>query len=72
MLIKMIKEYNNVLERIRFCRQPVRNKPRRSDIHRILFMRGQNDDYDEDELYALFCDISAVLQSCSRLLSSTS
>lgn len=55
----LIKEYNNVLDRIRFCRQPVRNKPRRSDIHRILFMRGQNDDYDEDELYALFCDISA-------------
>ena len=55
----LIKEYNNVLDRIIFCRQPVRNKPRRSDIHRILFMRGQNDDYDEDELYALFCDISA-------------
>ncbi len=55
----LIREYNNVLDRIRFCRQPVRNKPRRSDIHRILFMRGQNDDYDEDELYALFCDISA-------------
>ncbi len=56
---ELIKIYNNVLKRIRYCRQPSKSKAGQSDIRRILYMRGQSDDYDIDELYAAVSEISA-------------
>ena len=55
----LIKEYNAVLKRIGFCRQPSKSKAGQSDIRRILYMRGQQNDYDIDELYAAVSEISA-------------
>lgn len=53
----LIKDYNAVLDRIRLCNQPIGNKRRQSDIRRILYRRGQDDDVDG--LYAAFTGISA-------------
>ncbi|MBR1739049.1 MAG: hypothetical protein IJ737_02055 [Ruminococcus sp.] len=55
----LIKTYNKVFNRIHSCRQPVKSKAGQSDIRRILYMRGQSDDYDIDELYAAVSEISA-------------
>ena len=48
----LLKDYEACLSRIRACRVPVRSKGRKSDVERILFSRGQEDDWDADELYA--------------------
>lgn len=42
---ELIKTYNNVLNRIRYCRQPAKSKAGQSDIRRILYMRGQQDEH---------------------------
>lgn len=48
----LLKDYEACLSRIRACRAPVHSKGRKSDVERILFSRGQEDDWDADELYA--------------------
>lgn len=48
----LLKDYEACLSRIRACRAPVRSKGRKNDVERILFSRGQEDDWDTDELYA--------------------
>ncbi len=48
----LLQDYEACLSRIRACRAPVRSKGRKNDVERILFSRGQEDDWDADELYA--------------------
>lgn len=48
----LLKDYEACLSRIRACRVPVQSKGRKNDVERILFSRGQEDDWDTDELYA--------------------
>lgn len=48
----LLKDYEACLSRIRACRVPARSKGRKNDVERILFSRGQEDDWDVDELYA--------------------
>lgn len=48
----LLKDYEACLSRIRACRVPVQSKGRKNDVERILFSRGQEDDWDADELYA--------------------
>ena len=48
----LIKDYEAVLSRIRAYRVPIREKPRKRDIDRILYARGQDDCWDAEELYA--------------------
>ncbi len=50
----LISDYEAVLNRIRFCKVPIKNKNRKSGIDRILYSRGQEKIYNSDELYALF------------------
>lgn len=50
----LIDDYEACLRRIRSCRAPLKDNRRKSDVERILFRRGQEDEYDTDELYALF------------------
>ena len=50
----LLQDYDACLSRIRACRVPVKEKKRKSDVERILYARGQEDEYDPDELYALF------------------
>ena len=50
----LLRDYDACLSRIRACRVPVKEKKRKSDVERILYARGQEDEYDPDELYALF------------------
>lgn len=50
----LLNDYEAVLSRIRACRAPMKSKSRKSDIDRILYSRGQEDNYNSDELYALF------------------
>ena len=55
----LIKEYKACLTRIRIAnRQSVRQMQRKNDINRILFLRGQDDTYFYEELYALFADFT--------------
>jgi len=51
---ELLTDYERCLSRIRACRVPVKDARRRSDISRTLFLRGQEEIYDVDELYALF------------------
>ncbi|NBK79438.1 hypothetical protein D5272_12790 [bacterium D16-76] len=53
----LLHDYEACLSRIRACRAPIKEKPRKNDIERILFRQGQEDDYDADELYAAFQDV---------------
>lgn len=48
----LLKDYEACLSRIRACRVPIQSKGRKSDVERILFSRGQEEDWDADELYA--------------------
>jgi len=48
----LLKDYEACLSRVRACRAPVRSKGRKNDVERILFSRGQEEDWDADELYA--------------------
>ena len=48
----LLKDYEAALSRIRACRAAIREKPRKRDIDRILYARGQEDLWDADELYA--------------------
>ena len=48
----LLKDYEACLSRIRACRVPVQSKGRKNDVERVLFSRGQEDDWDADELYA--------------------
>ena len=50
----LLTDYEACLARIRSCRVSVTKMQRAKDIERILYSRGQEDDYDVDELYALF------------------
>ena len=51
---QLLDEYDACLSRIRACRAPLKTTGRKNDVERILFSRGQEDQYDPDELYALF------------------
>ena len=55
----LIHNYEMCLSRIRACRAPITNKQKKNDVERILFCRGQEDNFDADELYAAFQDIPA-------------
>ena len=50
----LAQDYKHCLQRIRASRRPIKERVRQSDIAKILFARGQEDDYDTDTLYALF------------------
>ena len=50
----LIAEYQRCLSRIRACRAPIKHQKRQSDINRILYSRGQENQYDSDILYARF------------------
>lgn len=50
----LVSDYEKCLSRIRACSQPIKDKQRRNDIQRILYSRGQENDYDTDFLYTLF------------------
>ena len=54
----LLNDYECCLKRIRNKRNNSDIPERKSDIERILFMRGQENDYDTDELYALFTDFT--------------
>ena len=55
----LLEDYEAVLSRIRACRVPIREKPRKRDIDRILYARGQEDCWDAEELYAQLQDLDA-------------
>ncbi len=50
----LLTDYEACLARIRTCRVSVTKMQRAKDIERILYSRGQEDEYDVDKLYALF------------------
>ena len=54
----LIVDYNEALTRIRRSRHlPPPKDGRRRDINRILFSRGQDEDFTADDLYAVFADL---------------
>ena len=55
----LLEDYEAVLSRIRACRAPIREKPRKRDIDRILYARGQDDRWDAEELYAWLQNLDA-------------
>ena len=55
----VIGDYNDALRRIRFSRIERKTMTRRSDIERILYARGQEQDYTPDELYGIFIGCGA-------------
>ena len=62
----LLRDYDACLSRIRACRVPVKEKKRKSDVERILYARGQEDEYDPDELYALFGNLPPERVSALR------
>ena len=62
----LLRDYDACLSRIRACRVPLKEKKRKSDVERILYARGQEDEYDPDELYALFGNLPPERVSALR------
>ena len=50
----LLRDYEACLSRIRACRATIANRRRRNDIERILYARGQENQYDVEQLYADF------------------
>ena len=50
----LAQDYKHCLQRIRASRKPIQQKLRQSDIERILYSRGQEEDVDSETLYAIF------------------
>ena len=48
------QDYKHCLQRIRASRKPIQQRLRQSDIERILYSRGQEEDVDSETLYAIF------------------
>lgn len=63
----LVKTYDSVLWRIRYYRSPSRIKPKKNDIDRILYSRGQEEQYDPDELYAAFSELHPERIAALRL-----
>ena len=55
----VIADYEEAHRRIRISRIATNDMKRRSDVERILFARGQEEEYTADELYGLFAGMSA-------------
>lgn len=64
----LISDYETVLKRIRFLRIEPKRMTRRSDIERILYMRGQENDYTPEELYGVFQNVGAEQMAYFRWL----
>ena len=54
----VIADYEEAHRRIRISRIATNDMKRRSDVERILFARGQEEEYTADELYGLFAGMS--------------
>ena len=50
----IIREYETALQRIRYVNHIPSEMQRKGDIYRILYARGQENDYTVDELYSVF------------------
>lgn len=50
----IIRDYETALQRIRYINHIPSEMKRKGDIYRILYARGQENDYSVDELYSLF------------------
>ena len=55
----VIADYEEAYRRVRISRLATSDMKRRSDVERILFARGQEEEYTADELYGLFAGMSA-------------
>jgi hypothetical protein len=55
----VIADYEEALRRIQINRLPQKEQQRKSDIERILFARGQENEYTSDELYGVFSTLDA-------------
>ncbi|MGI5935329.1 MAG: RNA dependent RNA polymerase [Oscillospiraceae bacterium] len=62
----LLEDYETCLSRIRACRAPARDMPRKKDIDRTLYVRGQEEQVDSDELYALFQNLPPERVSALR------
>ena len=54
----IIRDYETALQRIRYINHIPSDMKRKGDIYRILYARGQENDYSVDELYSLFENMS--------------
>ena len=54
----IIRDYETALQRIRYVNHILSEMKRKGDIYRILYARGQENDYTVDELYSVFEDMS--------------
>lgn len=50
----LAQDYKHCLQRIRASRKPIQQRLRQSDIERILYSRGQEENIDSETLYAIF------------------
>ncbi len=50
----VIKTYEDALKRVRISRHQRTGMKRENDVERILYSRGQDDEFSAEELYALF------------------
>lgn len=53
----LIADYETALKRIQYVKHTAMDMKRKNDVYRILFARGQENDYTVDELYAAFDDL---------------
>ena len=51
---ELAQDYKHCLQRIRASRKPISQRLRQSDIERILYSRGQEEEFDSEALYAIF------------------
>ena len=54
----IIRDYETALQRIRYINHIPSEMKRKGDVYRILYARGQENDYSVDEIYSLFENMS--------------
>lgn len=67
LMSEIIGEYDACLARIRVSKAKIQDRPKKTDIDRILYSRGQEELYDVDELYAVFSALEAHYVRSLRL-----
>ena len=55
-----IEDYETAIKRIHIGKIPPKDMKRKGDIERILFSRGEDNDFKAEELYAIFQDCNPI------------
>ena len=67
-VVSIIRDYETALQRIRYINHIPSEMKRKGDVYRILYARGQENDYSVEELYSAFENVLPIKIRKARLV----